>query len=200
MAKRTQNDHYAMLAKRKGYPARSVFKLEEILQKYPLIKKNDLVLDLGAAPGSFSLYLAKKIEARVVACDLKPLQVQHPEIHMIQGDFTHAEILKKIGCYGLYNAVISDAAPATTGDRLVDGARSLALVEQAWKISGSFLMPQGVFMAKVFEHGDERDFMKKLDSYFDVVKAVRPKAIRSESMEFYILGIGYKILEKKNDE
>lgn len=192
MARRSQNDHYAALAKRMGYPARSVFKLEEILEKNPLVRPCDKVLDLGAAPGSFSLYLAKKCDCVVVACDLKPLEVAHPNLQQVLGDFTQEKILEEIIQHGPFAAVLSDAAPATTGDRLVDCARSLVLVEQAWHIAEEVLVPGGSFMAKVFEHGEERKFMSDLNSRFSQVKAVRPKAVRSESMEFYIVAIGYK--------
>ncbi len=192
MAKRSQNDHWAALAKKQGYPARSVFKLQEILQKYPVIKSADKVLDLGAAPGGFSLYLAKKCHSRVVSCDLKPLEVNHPNIIEIQGDFTHEDILQKIDAYAPFAAVLSDAAPATTGSRLTDCARSLALVQQAWSIAQRVLGHGGHFIAKIFEHGDEKEFMMQLGQYFHQVKPVRPKAVRSESMEFYIMALDYR--------
>ncbi len=191
MAKRSQNDHWAALAKKQGYPARSVFKLEEILQKYPLVKSGDKVLDLGAAPGGFSLYLAKKCQCDVVSCDLKKLEISHPHILEIQGDFTQKAVLERIQPCGPFALVVSDAAPSTTGDRLTDCARSLALVRQAWAIAQKLLSNGGHFMAKIFEHGDEREFMAQLGQYFHQVKAVRPKAIRNESMEFYIVALQY---------
>jgi 23S rRNA (uridine2552-2'-O)-methyltransferase len=192
MAQRNSNDHYAAEAKRLGYPARSVFKLQEILQKHPIIAKGAKVLDLGAAPGSFSLFLARQYMAQVVSCDLKHLGVRHPGITGIVGDFTDTAVIDKICALGGYQAVVSDAAPATSGDRLVDCARSLALVQQAWDIAQLCLDKNGIFLAKVFENGDERAFMASIEPFFEKVIAVRPKAVRSESMEFYILAKKYK--------
>ncbi|MCL2520586.1 MAG: RlmE family RNA methyltransferase [Spirochaetaceae bacterium] len=186
MAKRNSNDHYAERAKQLGYPARSVFKLEEIMQKNSFIKKEMTVLDLGAAPGSWSLYLARQ-GVKVVALDLKPLTVKHPNITALQGDMFSAELAIQLSKLAPFDVVVSDAAPATSGDRLVDASRSHELAEMAFNLALTYLKPQGSFLVKVFQNGDELELLKQLKANFKEVKVVRPQAVRSESFECYFL-------------
>ncbi len=190
---RASNDFWAEKAKHDGYPARSVYKLEEILTKTSLITKQALVLDLGAAPGSWSLFLSRVYQARVISCDLKPLQLpQKPKnITMVQGDFFTDEIMAKLQSYAPFAAVVCDAAPSTTGDRLVDCGRSYHLAARSLEMARLLLQPGGGFITKMFAGGDEQELITLAKSYFTSVKIMRPKAVRKESFEFYIVGKGF---------
>jgi 23S rRNA (uridine2552-2'-O)-methyltransferase len=188
MAVRKSNDHFARRAKAMGYPARSVFKLEEILERHPVVKKGMRLLDLGAAPGSWSLYLAKKREAQVVSADLKPLEVKHEGIIEVRGDIFSEETGRQLAAYGPYDAVVSDAAPATSGDRLVDASRSQELALQALLLAVKYLKKGGFFLVKVFQNGGEQELLDTMKKSFTSVKILKPKAVRSESFEVYFLG------------
>lgn len=188
--KRTTNDHYAEKAKQMGYPARSIFKLEEILDKHPsLIKVDSKVLDLGAAPGSWSLYLAKKKQVEVIACDLKPLTITHPNITMVQGDFTSDNVINKLKSFGLYSLLVCDAAPSTSGDRDVDCAKSHELVDYAIQLADMCVEVGGHIIVKIFTNGDEKEQINTLKAKYTDVKILKPKAVRKESFETYLIGI-----------
>lgn len=128
-------DYWSKKAFSEGYPARSVYKLQEIDEKYGMIKKNYTVLDLGASPGSWTTFLLRKMEGtgRVVSCDLNPLakDVKGDNLTFIQGDLNEKATRDKIKEIGPYDLVVCDAAPLTTGNRTVDTARSQGLVEMA---------------------------------------------------------------------
>ena len=132
-------DFWSQKAFSEGYPARSVYKLKEIDEKFGMIKKNYTVLDLGAAPGSWTTFLLRKMEGsgKVVACDLNPLakSVKGDNLFFIQGDLNAPEIRKVIKENGPYDLVVCDAAPKTTGNRTVDTARSKNNGEQNCRYS-----------------------------------------------------------------
>jgi 23S rRNA (uridine2552-2'-O)-methyltransferase len=192
MATRKSNDHFAARAHAMGYPARSVFKLEEILAKNSFIKQGVKVLDLGAAPGSWSLFLARKFEAQLISIDLKKIEVAHPLITALQGDMFSPLMADKLANFAPYKAIISDAAPATTGDRLVDASRSQELAECAFKLAQNYLELGGSFLVKVFQNGGEQQLLNTLKNHFVNVKIMRPQAVRSESFEIYFLALGFK--------
>lgn len=190
-SQRIKNDFWAEKAKMEGYPARSVYKLEEILLKIGGIKVQSLVLDLGASPGSWSLYLMRRYQARVVACDIKPLSQKillDKRINFIQGDFFHDSILDQIRIYGPYEGVVCDAAPSTSGSRLVDCARSYDLACHAFRVAQSCLSSDGLFVTKIFSGGEEQVLIDMLKSCFKSFKIIRPKAVRSQSFEIYLVG------------
>ena len=126
-------DYWSQKAFKEGYPARSVYKLQEIDQKFGMLKKSSVVLDLGAAPGSWTTWLLRNISetGKVVSCDLNPLakDVRANNLVFFQGDLLSEEIREKIKAEGPYDLVVCDAAPLTTGNRVVDTLRSKALVE-----------------------------------------------------------------------
>ena len=128
-------DFWSQKAFSEGYPARSVYKLKEIDEKFGMIKKNYTVLDLGSAPGSWTTFLLRQMDGsgKVVSCDLNPLSkiVKGENLLFIQGDLNAPEIRKQIKENGPYDLVVCDAAPKTTGNRTVDTARSEQLVEMA---------------------------------------------------------------------
>ena len=136
-------DHYSKNARQKGYPARSVFKLQEIQRKFHLIRKGDQVLDIGASPGSWSLFVVKELRARVVGIDLQePVDrlKELPGMNFLRGDLNDVGIGDTLQELGPYDVVISDAAPKTTGNRLVDTQRSYALTERVLELASVCLI------------------------------------------------------------
>jgi 23S rRNA (uridine2552-2'-O)-methyltransferase len=185
-------DHYARQAKKDRYPARSVYKLEEIQKKHRLIKKGDKVLDLGCSPGSWLLYAAKLTgdKGRVIGIDLKPVKIQAAaNIEIITGDVFGLDA----GSLGNdFNVVLSDMAPATTGHKAVDAARSAGLCEAALAIAEKVLLPGGSFVCKIFQGPDFNQFLNSVRSGFDKQKIFKPRSSRKASKEIFIIGLGFK--------
>lgn len=193
---RGRPDHYSDSAKKEGYAARSVYKLSELDKKNRLLRRGNRVLDLGAAPGSWSQYAARAVGpgGRVVAVDFDRLEALSPlaNVEAIAGDFTDPQTIKFIAERGPYDVVLSDAAPSTTGNRALDTTRSQALVESIIDSLPLFLRPGGIFLAKLFQGGGEQALLATCRSLFSVAKMPKPKASRSESFETYLLGIDYQ--------
>jgi len=184
-------DYYSQQAKKERFPARSVYKLAEIQKKQRLIKKGDRVLDLGCAPGSWLLYAAKLTgpKGRVIGVDLKPVSIQvSPHIKIISADvFTlNIESLEKD-----FNVVLSDMAPATTGHKAVDAARSYNLCETALKIAQSILLPGGSFVCKIFQGPDFNLFLDAVRAGFKGLKIFKPQSSRKASKEIYVIGLDF---------
>ncbi|MDY5123998.1 MAG: RlmE family RNA methyltransferase [Treponema sp.] len=190
-------DYWSQKAFSEGYPARSVYKLKEIDEKFGgFIKKNYTVLDLGAAPGSWTTFLLRKMEGtgKVVSCDLNPLSksVKGDNLVFIQGDLNAAEIRKQIKENGPYDLVVCDAAPKTTGIRMVDTASSEQLVEMAIWYAQAMLKQGGNFCVKIFQNGDQQKLLKSMREIFTSAKGFKPEACRSESFETYLIGVNKK--------
>ena len=189
-------DYWSQKAFSEGYPARSVYKLQEIDEKFGMIKKNYTVLDLGAAPGSWTTFLLRKMEGsgKVVSCDLNPLSksVKGENLIFIQGDLNAPEVRKIIKENGPYDLVVCDAAPKTTGNRTVDTARSEQLVEMAIWYAQSMLKQGGNFTVKIFQNGDQQRLLKEMREIFTQAKGFKPEACRNESFETYLVGINKK--------
>ena len=189
-------DYWSQKAFSEGYPARSVYKLQEIDEKFGMIKKNYTVLDLGAAPGSWTTFLLRKMEGsgKVVSCDLNPLSksVKGENLTFIQGDLNAPGVRKIIKENGPYDLVVCDAAPKTTGNRTVDTARSEQLVEMAIWYAQSMLKQGGNFTVKIFQNGDQQRLLKEMREIFTQAKGFKPEACRNESFETYLVGINKK--------
>lgn len=189
-------DFWSRKAFSEGYPARSVYKLQEIDQKFGMIKKNYKVLDLGAAPGSWTTFLLRQMEGsgKVVSCDLNPLSksVKGDNLVFIQGDLQQKEIVEKIKSEGPFDLVVCDAAPLTTGNRVVDTARSSGLVKMAIWYAQTMLKEGGNFAVKIFQNGDQQALLKMMREVFENAKGFKPQACRSESFETYLIGLGKK--------
>jgi len=194
---RTKPDAMTLRAQKAGYPARSVYKLEELQNRLSLIKKGDHVLDIGAAPGSWSLFVSRNIIGKtgtLTAVDLKPLGISSlpASIQFIQGDAFCEPTASLISAQGPYDVILSDAAPATTGNRTVDTARSEDIAEAVLALSDTLLKPQGNILIKVFQGGGEAVLMKKMRERFGKVKPCKPKASRDDSFEVFLAGIEKK--------
>ena len=189
-------DHYARKAKQDGYPARSAYKLQEIQSRYRVILPGMNVLDIGAAPGSWSMYALASVgkKGRVVAVDLKEVSpsVADPRLEFILGDAFGSDLSGRIASRAPFDAVLSDAAPSTTGSRTVDTARSCQLARSAYDLASRVLRAGGNLVVKVFQGGDELELLQRLRESFATVKTVRPEATKKSSFEMYIVALGLK--------
>jgi 23S rRNA (uridine2552-2'-O)-methyltransferase len=188
---RQLNDPYVQEAKRAGYRARSVFKLEEIDARHGLVVKGAPVVDLGAAPGSWSQYATKK-GARIVALDLLPMD-PIPGVEIQRGDFlepaTRAALLARLD--GKVGTVLSDIAPDATGRRLVDRLRAEAVGEAVVDFACAVLADGGKLLVKLVK-GAETAVMDTARPHFTRLHLLRPKATRSDSSETYLLATGFR--------
>ena len=196
-SRRDKADSYTLRARREGYPARSVYKLEEINKTHKLIKPGDTVLDVGAAPGSWTLFTHRELlkgKGRIVAVDLNPLNLDPvpPTVTAFVGDAFSREIRAKLVENGPYDTIISDAAPMTTGNRTVDTTRSEWLAEQVVYLAQEQLRAGGNLVIKIFQGGGQEEVLKTMRGIFTKAKAFKPKACRDDSFEIYLIG-----LEKK---
>ena len=195
VSKSRWSDHYTQRAKREKYPARSVYKLDEIQRKFEPIKKNDNVLDLGCYPGSWLLYAADltKHHGRVVGIDLKPVV-----IHLLPHVTTYTGDIRSLGDnffaqVGLdFNVVLSDLAPDTSGQKTVDAARSFELCRTALSIAQKVLLPGGSFVCKIFHGEDFREFAASVRDSFKSQKVFKPQSSRKASKEIFVIGLGFK--------
>ena len=189
-------DFYARKAKKDDFPARSVYKLKEIQDKYRLIKRGDKVLGLGCAPGSWLQYAAELTgnQGQVLGVDIKEIKVALPaHVRVLCRDvFDLAEnkenMAQAIGCG--YNVVLSDMAPSTIGHKETDSARSYHLCRAALTIAGKALATGGSFVCKIFQGGDFEEFTGLVRAEFDKIKIFKPQSCRKESKEIYIIGTG----------
>ncbi len=185
-------DHYFKKAKAEGYPARSVYKLQQIDQKHKIIKPGYRVLELGCCPGSWLKYCAQAVgnKGLVLGVDIKKLNIILPHnAHFICADVNKLPTGQLEAISKTFEAIISDMAPSTTGIKLVDEQASLALAEIALNLAQAFLSPQGNLLIKVFEGEDLDLFLAKTKKQFHKVHIIRPKAIRKGSCEVYVLGL-----------
>jgi len=189
------NDHYARRAKKEKFPARSVYKLKEMQQKYKLVKKGDKVLDLGCAPGSWLLYAAELAGNRgqVVGIDLQPVTIKIPShVKVYTADILALddEFYKTEGRN--FNVVISDMAPSTTGSKHVDSARSFNLCQAALATAQKVLKPGGSFVCKIFQGEDFKAFSDSVRIAFNKCKIFKPQSSRKASREIFLIAMGKK--------
>lgn len=196
MAKRDKPDFYAEKARKEGYPARSVYKLEEIQNKFNIIRPGYKIIDVGASPGSWTMYALKMTKGKglVVGADLKPmgLKTSYPNFFFMQGDIFKEETISFLAEKGPYDTILSDAAPSTTGNRTIDTGRSFSLVEQIIGLSKPLLKVGGSIVLKIFQGGDEKELIDYMKTMFGTVKIFKPKAVRKESFETYFIGMEFK--------
>lgn len=181
-------------AKAQGYPARSVFKLEEIDRRVRLLRRGQRVLDLGAAPGSWSMYAAQRIQpgGKLLAVDLAPISAAlGPGATAVQGDALALD-RGDLALFAPYDVVLSDMAPSTTGTKIADQARSAELFLRAVAIAAELLAPGGAFVGKLFMSDEFTAARKALAALFAEVRAIRPEGTRSSSAEIFLVGLGRK--------
>ena len=190
-------DHYFNKAKQENYVARSIYKLEEIDQKYKVLKPGDLVVDFGYYPGSWIQYTSKVIgeDGRVVGIDIQEVNKKltgMPNVRIYQKDIFNISDLAQLEVTGQFDVVLSDMAPSTTGIKSVDQARSLNLVESVFGLLPKFLRPGGNFVIKVFDSQDAQNYLKEQKNRFSEYQYLKPKSTRSVSKEFFVIGKHFK--------
>ncbi len=189
------NDHFVQQAKKQDLRARSAFKLQEIQAKHQFIKPNSVVVDLGAAPGGWSVIASKLVDAakggRIVALDLLEMEPV-PNTTILQGDFTSEPIkqqLTQLLVGRKANVVLSDMLHNTTGQHDGDHFKSIDLAMQALDFSKEHLDLKGSFLCKYLRGSDEVELLEYAKEIFQTVKTVKPSSSRSESREVFLLGL-----------
>lgn len=191
------DDKFVQKAQKLGLRSRAGFKIEEIQQKDSLIKSSMTVVDLGAAPGGWSQYVAKVVgdDGLVIACDILPMDPL-AGVSFLQGDFREEnvlnELLNKIGGKNV-DVVMSDMAPNMSGNDAIDQAKSMYLSELALDMCHQVLKKNGSFVIKVFMGEGFEPFMKDLQKAFKTVKTRKPESSRARSREVYLVATGYKL-------
>jgi len=189
------HDCYTRRAREQGYPARSVYKLEEIQKRFGVLISGSKVLDLGCCPGSWLLFASKAVGENGLVCgvDITPLTLRLPaNARFVKHDMLVADtsFLETIGTN--FQTVLSDMAPSTMGNKFVDAQKSLSLSQSAWVISNRVLKPGGSFVCKIFHGSDFKSFSDRFRRSFHRVAHFKPKSSRKGSKEIYIVGLGKK--------
>lgn len=190
------SDEFVKRANKEGYRSRAAYKLMELDDRDKLIRPGMMVVDLGAAPGSWSQVVVERLkgQGRVIGLDLLDVHPM-PNFEFIQGDFTEASVLAQLEASlngHQVDLVISDMAPNMSGVNVIDQARAMYLVELALEFSRQWLKPGGSFLVKVFIGSGFDELVKAMRPEFDKVLTRKPKASRDRSAETYLLGIGRK--------
>lgn len=196
---RQLNDPYVAEARRKGYRARSAFKLLELDHKYRFLKRGSRVVDLGAAPGGWSQVAAEKVitaegGGHVFAVDMHSME-PIPGVTLVQVDFLTDGAMNRLKAVledEKVDVVLSDMAAHATGHRQTDHLKIMALCEAALAFARDVLKPGGTFLCKVLRGGTEAELLRDMKRDFSVVKHVKPKASRSDSAELFVLAHGYR--------
>ena len=189
-----RHDVFHQKARKAGFVARSVFKLEEIDQRHKIFKPGQRVLDLGCRPGSWLQYASRKVGSRgfLVGLDRQPIDVVLPDARILVGDVFTVTPEELRGVLGGFDVILSDMAPDTSGIRSMDQARSESLFERALELAEITLSPGGTFLAKLFQGPAFQELIARCRKSFNSVSIVKPKGSRAESIEIYVLGTGYK--------
>ncbi len=200
-----RHDPFYMQAKREGYVARSIYKLEEIDKAFGIFKKDSIVLDLGCAPGSWMQYIVNVVDpergGQAVGIDLLDPHVAFPpHIKIIKGDIfkvspkeLRPDNMKEDG--QVFDVIMSDMAPNTTGIASVDQDRSIALCERVLWVARNNLKLDGALIVKVLEGGGMQQLVAEYKKYFQQVKIKRPKSTRVGSKETFIVAMGFSVVE-----
>jgi len=189
-------------AKAAGYPARSVFKLREIDERLHLLAPGQHVLDLGAVPGSFSLYASQRVgkKGRVVAIDLQPIAQEFaPNVSVMQGDALDLDEAA-LSVAAPYDVVLSDMAPSTSGNKVRDQARSFELFMRALQVATALGREGSSFAGKLFMSSDFPEAKRAVGAGYQSCKVIRPRATRQNSSELFVVGMGLKSSQKADEE
>lgn len=189
-------DRFFHKAKAEGFAARSVYKLQEIDQKFKLFKSGQSVLDLGSSPGSWSQYASQKIgNGRLLGVDLSPMTVSLPNAVFIEADLRDLnleDIFREHGFNPPFDIVMSDMMAKTTGIKSADAARSMELCELALDVAKRFLKPNGTFVCKFFQSGEFGKLRSDIKKEFERVEALKPESTRQISKEIFLVGLKKK--------
>lgn len=191
------NDIYVKKAQAEGYRSRAVYKLKEIDEKEHLFKPGMTIVDLGAAPGGWTQYLAEKMQSsgRIIALDILPMDPL-PHVDFILGDFRDDDVLQRLTALipkHSVDIVLSDMAPNASGNTAVDMPRAMYLAELALDFAQERLRPGGTLVMKLFHGTGFDELVKTTRQVFERVTIRKPKASRSRSRETYLLAKGYSL-------
>lgn len=193
-------DPYVERAHRDGYRARAAYKLIEMNERFHFLKNNQVVVDLGAAPGSWSQYIARDFpKTKIFAMDLLEITPIN-NVEFYQGDFTtdaaYSWLVEKLNLEnaesGTVDVVLSDMAPNTVGHKKTDHLRQMVLLEYAFDFAVRALKPGGTFVAKSFTGGTTNDLLKQIKEKFETVHHIKPPASRKDSVEMFIVATGFR--------
>lgn len=192
-----KRDYYYKKAKAENYRSRATYKLSQVAKKYRFIKRGDVVVDCGAAPGGWIQVTCKIVGKKgfVLGVDLKPIAPFPQEyVKTVVADFTEPQVLQQILelLPRKADVVLSDASPNISGIWELDHARQIDLAQKAFEIALNILRPSGNFFVKVFEGDMLMRFVKEVGKYFDNVKMLKPKASRTKSSEMFVLATNLK--------
>ncbi|HEB58750.1 MAG TPA: 23S rRNA (uridine(2552)-2'-O)-methyltransferase RlmE [Gammaproteobacteria bacterium] len=190
------DDAWVKRAQKEGYRSRAVYKLQEIDERDRLIRPGMTIVDLGAAPGGWSQYAAKRLNGRgrVIALDILPMD-SIAGVEVLEGDFTEQaaldDLLALLGDSRV-DLVLSDMAPNLSGNRVVDQPRAMYLAELALDLAERVLRPGGDFLTKVFQGEGIDDFRARCKGAFGKLITRKPQASRPRSTEQYLLARDYR--------
>ncbi|ALM84394.1 RlmE family RNA methyltransferase [Bordetella sp. N] len=195
------NDPYVKMAQQKGYRARAAFKLLEIVETEKLLRRGDIVVDLGSAPGSWSQVARERlvgaggvIDGRIIALDILPMEAI-AGVEFIQGDFREDSVLKQLENLlegRAVDLVISDMAPNLSGVESADAARIEHVCDLAMEFSCAHLKPEGALIVKAFHGSGFSQIVESFKKRFKRVVERKPKASRSNSSETFLVGRSLK--------
>ncbi|OYQ87804.1 23S rRNA (uridine(2552)-2'-O)-methyltransferase [Wohlfahrtiimonas chitiniclastica] len=194
--KEHHDDEYVLRARKENWRSRAIYKLSEMDEKDRLFKPGMTIVDLGAAPGSWSQYAMHKVghNGKVFALDILPMNPV-AGVDIITGDFREESVLHELEALlddRKIDVVISDMAPNTSGMKGVDQPRMMYLLDLAFDFSYHHLKPGGDFLMKIFQGEGFEEYLKQLRENFDKVLTRKPKASRARSSEIYLLARGFK--------
>ena len=195
---RQLNDPYVNETHRRGLRSRAAIKLEQMDDKFGFLRPHMNVVDLGCAPGGWLQVVGERCrldqaKGKLVGIDLLETEPV-PDAQIFVGDITEPKMLDAVSAAigGKADAVISDMAAATTGHRPTDHLRTMGLLEIAMDFADEILEPEGIFLAKAFRGGTDKELLDALNLRFDKVRHIKPEASRSESVEMYLLATGFR--------
>ena len=198
---RQLNDPYVVQARKAGYRSRAAFKLTELDDRFGFLRGGARVVDLGAAPGGWTQVSVERVgKDNVIAVDVSPMDA------IAGAQIVTADILEDASVEGILeltrdgaDVVLSDMASAATGHRSTDHLRIVALAKAAFDVARRILRPGGVFVAKVYQGGAERDLLDALKLAFRTVKHAKPNASRKESSETYVIAIDFREVDAETN-
>lgn len=191
---RQRRDPYVAQAQKDGWRSRAVYKLQQIDQRDRLLKPGQRIVDLGAAPGGWCQYAARKLQGRgtIIGLDILPIEPLDG-VKLLQGDFLESEVLTRLSetlAGQPLDLVLCDLAPNFSGVKDADIARAYELAELARDFAVQWLRPEGSFLVKLFEGGPMQDYRASVRADFNSVAIRKPEASRSGSREIYLLAQG----------
>jgi 23S rRNA (uridine2552-2'-O)-methyltransferase len=194
---RQEKDPYVQMARRDGWRSRAVYKLQQIVEKEPIIRPGMVCVDLGAAPGSWSQYIVRRLheQVRLIAIDILPMDAL-PAVEFIQGDFTEDKVLRLLLAKledMPADLVMSDLAPNISGNKTVDQAKSMVLAELALDLAKKTLKRRGNFICKLFQGQGADAYIAEVRKSFGKVRVMKPKASRPGSSEVYLVARNYQL-------